>query len=60
MAGIKLQQKCPMCDELLDFDAEFDSGTKNEQGGVDFKLSAVTTPESTAHVWTHAPEGAAK
>lgn len=58
MAAIQFQQKCPFCPELLNFDAEFDAGTRNGKGGVDFTLTASTTPESTEHVWTHAPEGA--
>jgi hypothetical protein len=56
VTALRLQQKCPFCDEMLDYDATTDAGTKNDKGGVDFTISAQTTPESTAHVWTHAPE----
>jgi hypothetical protein len=58
MAALKIQQKCPFCDETLDYTLTSDTGTKNANGGVDFTFTATTTPEATAHVWTHAPEGA--
>lgn len=48
----QLHQQCPYCDEVLTFDAII---TEN---GEQFTINATTTPESTAHVWTHAPEGA--
>lgn len=55
MAGI-IKQKCPFCDEMLDYEVTSTEGSKNERGGVSYNVNAQATPDSTAHVWTHAPQ----
>ena len=51
-----LQQKCPMCDEMLEFQVTATSdGVSDDGNSATFTMNAVTTPESTAHVWTHKP-----
>jgi hypothetical protein len=54
-AGV-IKQKCPFCEEMLDYEIKSADGTKNDRGGVSYNVNAQTTPESTAHVWTHAPK----
>jgi hypothetical protein len=56
-----IQQKCPYCDETLTFEiTAADLSRKDEGGYSTATIKAQTTPESTAHVWTHAPDGASK
>jgi len=50
----KIQQKCPYCDVTLDYDAVIEGHA--DRGN--YSIKAVTTPESTEHVWTHAPKDA--
>lgn len=58
MGKMILQQKCPMCAEMLDYEVLSNNcDGVDDDGNVTFTLEAQTTPESTAHVWTHAPEG---
>jgi len=56
MSDMKLRQKCPMCDEMLDYDVtSHPIDSVDEDGKAVFAIEAQTTKESTAHVWTHAP-----
>lgn len=51
-----MQMKCPMCDEMLTYDiTATDDGRIN--GEAQYSIRGKTNPESTAHIWTHAPEG---
>jgi hypothetical protein len=45
-----------MCEEMLDYDVLSTSDRRDDGGDVTYTLKAQTTPESTAHVWTHAPK----
>lgn len=54
---MNLQQKCPYCDEKLTFTILATKTHKNADGVSTVTMNTQTTPESTAHVWTHAPEG---
>jgi hypothetical protein len=56
MSALKLQQKCPMCDEMLDYMVQEVVDRVTIENTSTLCISAVTTPESTAHVWTHAPK----
>lgn len=51
-----IQQKCPACDVILDYELTSVKESDNEDGSVNMMLRAQTTPESTEHVWTHAPQ----
>ncbi|MDQ5862764.1 MAG: hypothetical protein M3536_10935 [Actinomycetota bacterium] len=53
-----IKQKCPFCDETLDYEVSTAAESEpNDRGGVNITVHAKTTPASTAHVWTHAPKG---
>jgi hypothetical protein len=56
MSALRLQQKCPMCPEMLDYEVLPTSDGRDDSGNAQFTIKAQTTPESTAHVWTHAPK----
>lgn len=59
MSSMKLRQKCPMCEEMLEYDVlSTGSGGVDDDGNAKFTLKVQTTPESTVHVWTHAPKEA--
>lgn len=51
-----IQQKCPRCPEMLTFAVIAHSPARAVDGSAQFTIEAQTTPESTAHVWTHAPK----
>ncbi|AYN58914.1 hypothetical protein PP634_gp88 [Arthrobacter phage Richie] len=54
----QIQQRCPYCDVEITYNLTSVKESENEDGSVNMMLRAETTPESTEHVWTHAPEGA--
>lgn len=52
-----LQQQCPYCPEMLNLEISDMEETPDADGGTTtVTVRAMTTPESTAHVWTHAPK----
>ena len=53
----QIQQKCPYCDVMVTYDLTSVKKSENKDGSVNMMLRAQTTPESTEHVWTHAPAG---
>ncbi|AYR01054.1 hypothetical protein PBI_ISOLDE_86 [Arthrobacter phage Isolde] len=54
----QIQQRCPYCDVEITYKLTSVKESENEDGSVNMMLRAETTPESTEHVWAHAPEGA--
>ena len=56
MSWATIRQKCPFCDEMLDYTvSSATDAAPNHKGGTTVTVHAQTTPASTAHVWTHAP-----
>ena len=53
--SVIIQQKCPMCDEILDYEVTSTGERSNGSSHATVTVHAQTTPKSTAHVWTHAP-----
>lgn len=49
-----------MCDVMLDYEVlSHGSDGIDDAGNATLTIEAQTTPESTAHVWTHKPKDAA-
>lgn len=58
MAAGLIKQKCPFCDVMLTYNISSHADSEpNDRGGQTVTVHAKTNPESTAHVWTHAPKG---
>ena len=54
-----LVQKCPFspCTAEIRFEVVgVEDGGRNDRGGVSLHVKAQTTPESTAHVYSHIPK----
>ena len=47
----QMQQKCPFCDVIL----THETNTKTTKAQDRVFIEAKMTPESTAHMWSHAP-----
>lgn len=52
-----LKQKCPMCEETLEYEVLSNAmDGVDDDGNTTMTIEAQTTPASTAHVWTHEPK----